>query len=645
MKYILLVISCCYIVIGNSQSVTVKWIPNKELKQEIRPDFVICKDNDNIVVITYDPFLDKKGEQKLSICEYTNTLMRIRFADKVRITNVKGEQLALNDVVKFNNEIFFLASNYNSKTTSYHVYLVKIGDNLQQSDKAIELLNISDINLKWDPKLKFEFSPDSNKALIYLNAYKGKKNVENFNYFKVIGKKINTIWEGNIDIPELDRNKNFENVKLNNDGEVILNYSKETKFTIDNYVVLIQKKGSEKNIIQIDNNGKYIIKYKTFIHKNGDITFLGMYSNQRAIERYNGFCSFKFDKVSQSIIEPNYVEFNEKTINTFYKTKIVKDNIAMEKGISIAYDLIAIYPKSNGGIAALFEEYNDKQINNGNSSYNKVEKKDLITAHFDSTYRLINIKAIYRNLLAKSIYSYESESDQYKYTIPQNQFFYNDKIYNIFSDHKKNEKDGRYANKDKIKTCFNNGKANGVLSWIENGQLKRKKILDGDETKMLISPLNFHQISPNRILMYCRGNGSDLQKLGLLTFDAQNPIIKEIPLMKSLNDSEYPEEIIKEEPEALKQAINLDSLANENFKKNAIITYTVEVKESRIELSPSNELFQKFPTLKKTFDGKYYHYIVGNFDKEEVAKRFVDYIKDGGYHGIVIKLFDGQIKK
>jgi hypothetical protein len=702
MKTVLLSIACCFTFSVLSQTVLINWVDADEDKKEfVRPNFVFTKSNGNLIIISFKD-IDEPGKQNVTLTEFTPQLKKVKSSFDSKWQNRSREELIIEQAVKLGGKLYMIGKSFNKSKKNVNYSVVEIGDNLLPKGKAIDLVNIFVDAKRKLPRINFEFSPDSTKVLLSADLFTKKKDLDEY-YFKVMDNAWNTLWEKSIEMPYMSKEMEFMDSKVSNSGSIFIQYYRIVKKEAENYILFLSNSGNTQNTITIDKKDKFIGRYKASFGDGDIVHCLGFYSKAKDREFYHGFSNFNLDLASQRVYGERFIEFDSKIMGVFYD-KIKK--APKKGGIAYTYDLKDIYSKSDGGYVAFFEETvvdkkNNALINvtagqvylatgynktesfyekHGYSSFNntKITKKDIIIAHFDASGRLTNMSPIYKELKvifkeAHSMFSASESQSQFLYKfIKTFHFNYNDNVYSIFLDHTKNDNDDRYRNRKKIKTLSNFYNGNGVLSWVGNGKIRRKKILDKSDDYTLC-PHFCRQIAPNKVLLYSTGYNlfgvSKKEKLGILTLEENemdvlaqpSPTPAKValtPAPVALSPAPVaPVEVKKEEP-ASPQAKQEISLATENkvtIKNKYLIAppaptddvykgknvFTVEVLTASVPINKNNDILEHFPNYKMTYEDGLYHYTTGEFINFNEAMKFVEYIKSNGFDGKVIQYIDG----
>lgn len=671
-----------------AQSVSVKWVEADENKMEfIKPNYAFTRNNGNIVVVSYEEH-KKAGNQKVTITEFDSKLKRLKSSFDSKWTNTSNEELEIKQCLRIKATYYLIGSYYDKKLDKFNYSAIEIGEDLKQKGKAISLANINVDAKRKIPKIIIEYSPDSSVILLYADLFSKKKEQDEY-FFKAFDDQLKPLWEKNKGMPYISKEMRFQNCKVSNAGDAYIQYYRIVKKEAENYVMILTNNGKKENTIAIDHEGKYIGQYKSIVNSNGNITYVGVYSNKKNRERYHGMCYFTLDVNAQKIINGKFMEFDQELLSQFYKSKTASRLAKNDRGIDNDYELIDIFPKSDGGFVAFFEEtdisksgggmeygYNtmsgDWGFTSSGSSSTIVNKKDIVLAHFNQENKLTTMDPIYKHLRIKykervMVFNGGQYLSDYLNRFIKNQyFFYDDNLFNIFVDHPKNEVDGRFKIKKKIKKCTNLKKADGILSWVVDGVIKRKKILNGKEEKLILNAQLSRQLAPNKILLYASGfMKNKKEKLGLLTLDGDEPMIKEIPMLvntqgksieKEKSNENNAESIPPPQESNLGQTnkgeaiYSMYSTKSKGIMPPAIPTdniykgksfFTVEVLTSSVKINAQNEILEHFPNHVMTYENGLYHYTVGQFESSEQANKFLTYIEHNGYLGYLVEYENG----
>lgn len=101
-----------------------------------------------------------------------------------------------------------------------------------------------------------------------------------------------------------------------------------------------------------------------------------------------------------------------------------------------------------------------------------------------------------------------------------------------------------------------------------------------------------------------------------------------------------------EKSEVMKASLTSNTKQVENTTLKKVLAtkeyYTVEVNSTMQPLGREHTLFKKFPDLNETHENGLFRYTIGKFSTELKAKEFVEYIRERGHMGSIVKYENGK---
>lgn len=196
-------------------------------------------------------------------------------------------------------------------------------ETLLPDHESSQCIPVEDVSIEFSTKTAFQFSPDYKVMAIYFSAKSGDNQVISI---LVVDSDHKLRWKKKLRLP-YDRKKGiFTELKVYNDGDVILSYLESSKNLLDNAVPHSKSK-STYHIIRIENNGEKetdipitsdeSVFYNSldFIRKaNKDVFLSGYYSKKETYYRALGMFATNIKSTKMSAEAVNITPFSNKTV-------------------------------------------------------------------------------------------------------------------------------------------------------------------------------------------------------------------------------------------------------------------------------------------------------------------------------------------
>lgn len=543
-----------------------------------------------------------------------------------------------------------------------------------------------------DNSIKYAVSKDKTKHLYYnFTADKTGKYFEGFCYsedFKQLFKFKHPlkVFKGKADV--------FGELLLLNSGDILFNYGgKGEKVKRVYNLVKIYDNGRKTKIKEYDDRDEAIVidKYTDLSVEQNLLYVISKVTpdkkkKSKKNDALNGFVLFEvnLNNLETKINKESLID--EELVYKMYSDKKAS-KIKLEKGITDRWSLVKFIILKDGSKMAVLEDSRRRSTtytrsNGSTTTYYSYFFGDILVLKFNEKNSLDWSKVLYRKQ------GYYTES-----TLPYMGTFvvpHENDINLIYNDGGKNIQAQGYSgsdSKDKVVKAGNVKKSNAVMKTISSdGSVQSKIIFNGavndeimvtslyrklDESTIVLSA-SFRKKMKFGLLKFGESPNSGQEKLSeniaekLEQVDSQNDLPESSPedyevnkktdSMKQLRGLaplyRYPEKkedvqltndgieltketIDKEDKIVEQRAAMVDELKKKIISDNPNDFFTVKILESSVE-TIQHEYFDKIKGVETRNESGMFIYIVGNFNSEEVAIEFQDYLKKQGIDGEVV---------
>jgi len=321
MKKSILLICLSLFVINylKSQTATVKLGPKLKDSKRSQLSGYIGKDDQNYFVgkatfvglFNYDNFIESLN----SNLEKENSVeLTVREKNR-KVTKTLGKILMLDDKIF----TFFIITDLESKTNSFVMNELNKSSLLSENeDRTLFEYSFEDGSKRNTGGFGFDLSYDSSKVLIYHSLPYSKDNPERFG-LAVFDKKLNKLWDKEIELPYEDKLFSTRNFQVNNEGKVFIlgklyeDKAWDKKRGEVNYAfhVLSYSKNEKENFdIEVDPKSNFFNEMTMSVNTNNEVVCVGFYSADYSSVSEGSFYVRIDSKTKKKVVE-NFMPFSE----------------------------------------------------------------------------------------------------------------------------------------------------------------------------------------------------------------------------------------------------------------------------------------------------------------------------------------------
>ncbi len=366
-------------------------------------------------------------------------------------------------------------------------------------------------------------SPDSSKVLLFLNKPYEKKENESFDLV-AYDKDWNLIWENQVTLPYPDKKFSFDDIKIDNSGNVhIVGTKFFEKSQVEKgkpgyayHVLSYYSKGKELKDLEIKLGDKFISHIQTAISDNNELICGGFYSEYKT--GIKGSYFMKFNLENQSVISNSFDEFSTNFITQNLSEKQIKKVEKKEKKGKepslFKYYLDDIIFDQEGGAYLIGEQFYIRERVTTRTQ-NGITTTSTTYIYYYNDIIVIRMDANGKISWSKKIPKKQRTSNDSGFFSSYVLSLVDDKMYFVFNDNPKN----LYATEKSSGIFYFTGRKESLVTMVEmdqNGNQTREALFSTRDAEILIRPKVSEQISERKLVLY--GQKKKTHKFILLDF-------------------------------------------------------------------------------------------------------------------------------
>ncbi|MEI9920896.1 MAG: hypothetical protein WDO14_19190 [Bacteroidota bacterium] len=400
-QIILLLLFCLISYSSICQNIDLKWSPEKKYQRS----------NDDLGYVgrvgSYFYTL-RKQDKTMYLSKTRISDMNVVFEKEIRWNGTSknpNDDLAFKSFRLFKDYFVFYFESSSNKESTQRIYAQKIDLEGAPFDPLVEIGTRPKERRNKDGSFQLAYSPDSANFLLITNPSYEKYNNERF-FFKVISKKLETLYQADITLPFADKNFTVESFILGKDqliyilAKIDLPRKSKNDDEPDYYYEVVTVDPKEKNKvtgfdIKLDN--RYVDKVDIILNNKDELKCFGFYAdmqgNGRRKSGINGI--FYFSVVDNQASNISVKAFDLRMVfeieaETKQRGCFGKRAPKAEKGLAAFFNLRAFFAKPDGGMIVVAEKSYIRVVttSNGNggttTTYYYVDY-DILTTNIDAS--------------------------------------------------------------------------------------------------------------------------------------------------------------------------------------------------------------------------------------------------------------------
>ena len=514
-KLFLVCFSLLVASISLAQNVNFKFGPEQKLESRATIS-MIGADYDNLYLLkSKDVAFSSKSQ--LYLQKYDDDL-KLKKITELKMPKNNNNDMNYEDINIINHELKIFTSFYNKKQDKNYSFVNSINDKGLVEPDYKELDQISSKKERNKGEFIFRYSQDSSKVLLISQKPYKKGTPETF-ACKVFDNKFNTIFERDVTLPYKDEKFSFYGYTVSNDGQVyvlgLFDLKNKTRKKPGAIYTILALNKDEAGFKQFDLDiDKFLSEVFIKVNTQNDLICAGFYADER-FKGSKGTIALKINSSTLEVVNKSISPFSKDVISSMVGDSKRKQN----KGL-YSFDIRDLILKDDGGIILIAEQFYIKVVTTRSSNG--------VTT---TTYYYYNNDILVVNLRSDVTTEWISH-------IPKKQLTRNDggvynsyamhvgkdKIYLLFHDNKKNEKN---LNLKKLKVMTNPNAANLTMVTVDSkGKSTRKILFNNKKEKIKIKPKTFVRLDDKSHAFFARNTSSGIAlfssykyKLGKVTFE------------------------------------------------------------------------------------------------------------------------------
>jgi hypothetical protein len=340
--FLLLVVLLCTTINVFSQKLDVVW------GKEIQPD----KKGYISEVVGYDDngyYAIREQKNKSFLIRYNND-HEVEFEKEIK-TKIGKIETEWEGIYMFQKNFVLFVTYKDKKVDRNKLYAIVIDfDGTQHEPVLIDEIEYK--KKKNAGSFHIYMSEDRENVLVYHNEVYDKTGYERFNY-KMLSSNLDLVWEKPVELPYKDKAFSISKCVVDEDGNVfVLGLLQVDKKTSKHKMFAYYHKKDRMEEVNVDFAKAYRVSDLTFTYKDGELVFIGFYSDTKK-DQIRGIVYTKIDAKSLAVNLQKNSEFSKKDL-----AKIIGEKAAQKgKTLPQTFDLRDLIFMPNGDVKLVAEMY------------------------------------------------------------------------------------------------------------------------------------------------------------------------------------------------------------------------------------------------------------------------------------------------
>ncbi|MBK0404222.1 hypothetical protein I5M27_14595 [Adhaeribacter sp. BT258] len=419
---------------------------------------------------------------------------KLAFSKELSIPNpVKSKQRPAYEAIYYLDGQLVLFSSYFDKDNDRNVaFANKVNADGTVDPKTVDVSVIEGAtSRRKSGGFSFSLSNDSSKILVYQDMPYDRKENEKFQ-FKVLDKELNILVNKAVTLPQLDKETQLSDYRVDNDGNVYVlastlkkreeRKSKEQKYLCQVYGYFRDSDQVKSYTIQIPS--KFVTDITFDLDNQKNLIVAGFYADDKKLKA-SGTFFMKVDFATKKILTQGVKDFSKEFLEMFMsKTRAKNENAGVAN-----MDLDKLIVREDGGALLVGEQAYEYVVQNKTQYTYHYVRNDIVFININPDGSIEWMKRVPKKQHTVNdggIYSSYSVSVM------------KDKIYLIYNDHVKNI--GRTDPK-KLKFMKKPAKAVTMLAVMDaSGEVQKKALFPAKDHKTIVRPGFYLQDSKSVII-------------------------------------------------------------------------------------------------------------------------------------------------
>lgn len=425
----------------------------------------------------------------------------------------------INRILVLNNKIFVLFEMIDTKIKIAEVFSRALDKNsLKLSSKEI-LISKKFTKKRYTPD--YSIIEENEKVLIYQSSENNRKKNLSLS-MKVLGDNLKEIWEKEINFPFSNKNSNFDDIEINENGDVyfVVDIKEKDSKIRKKHLYACTDKGNKLINNELSSLPEFVTDIKLASSNHNQLIVAGYYNQkvERAWKKGSYFLKLNTDDLSVTSSTKGLFPVTllmKKKSNKVKRKAIRKEIKGKDSGLDNHFSVDEIITKEDGGAIIIGEHYHVYT-----TSYTTTDANGRSTTRYTTNYE-------YDDILIISIS--KNGEIEWERIIPKMQHIsgssagcgyfrmvVEDKIFFIFNDDRENHKPN---NEETVNFLAN--KKNRIISIYEInsiGNIRKDILTDYLKIESMILPSSSDQIGEKEVLFYLWGK-KRTKKILMIKFD------------------------------------------------------------------------------------------------------------------------------